>query len=253
MANLGLMAGLGEGLQQLGGSIYKTKVLDKLKEEETIRAEKRKEAKEANTVKEQRYVNKDGVWYEQDISLGTGRPIDERLAPKSKIDELNRNEEKERLAVETATLARDKARREEGYAAEDRALDLDAARAKIAESKADVDLKGAQAGYYRSGGGAGARSAAKEEPVLEDYVEDLIDGSPDLREQYTKGKDAPLTPAEFRQLASEHVAAMAGASQDHRKNFNQTIQRYLADKRVKGLTRQARGFRPLDEEEDSLP
>lgn len=252
MANWGALMGLGEGMTQLGGQVFKAKFLDKLKEEEAVRAEKRKEAKDANTVKEQKYVNRDGVWYEQDISLGTGRPIEERLAPKSKIDEFNRASEKERLGLEEAVLKVGKAKREEGYAAEDRALDLEGAKAKIAESAADARLKDAQAGYYASGGGSGARASAEAEAAgPEDYVQELIKQSADLKKQYTAGKEPKLSPGEFQEAARAAVTEGARRGMDPRQLLAETLRRFER-MRAKKYTRADRGIEAAVTEEDEL-
>lgn len=92
MANWGALMGLGEGLQQFGGSVFKSKFLDKLKEEEVLRKEKRDEAKTAAKIDKQNYIQKDGVWYEQDVNPN-GKVIDERLAPMNKVEEFNRKTE----------------------------------------------------------------------------------------------------------------------------------------------------------------
>lgn len=260
----GSMMGLGEGLQQLGGQVFKAKFLDKLKEEEDIRKEKRKEAKEANTVKEQRYVQKDGAWYEQDISLGTGRVMDERLAPQHKIKEFERQEQKDKIGLEASLLNLGKARREEGYAVEDRELDLSATRAKIRSEEAEARLKDAQSGYYATGGGAAASArvrAAHAEPrggepaqeaSQEDYVQELIKQSSDLQRQYTQGRNPQMTPAEFRDMARDVVRASAARGIDPRAAFSSAIRTFLADPRTRN--RKARGLEDMlvEDDEDSL-
>ena len=55
---------------------------------------------------------------------------------------------------------------EYGYQEEAAGLGLDQARADIASTKADVGLKGAQAGYYASGGGRGGRGTYKAPPLI---------------------------------------------------------------------------------------
>lgn len=248
MANWGALMGLGEGLTQLGGQVFKAKFLDKLKEEETVRAEKRKEAKDAGTIKEQKYINKDGVWYEQDVNLN-GKVIDERLAPKNKVEEFGRSEQKEKLGIEAQLLGIGKAKREEGYAAEDRALDVEGAKAKIAESKADVDLKGAQADYYRSGGGAGAKASAEAEAAgPEDYVQELIKQSADLKRQYVFGKNPKMTAAEFQDLARKVIVNAAQRGIDPRTAFAEAIKRFINDPRTKNDKN--RGLEAMVEEDE---
>lgn len=251
MANWGALMGLGEGLTQLGGQVFKAKFLDKLKEEETIRGEKRKEAKDAGTIKEQKYINKDGVWYEQDVNLN-GKVIDERLAPKNKIEEFGRSEQKEKLGIEAQLLGIGKAKRDESYAAEDRALDVEGAKAKIAESAADVRLKDAQAGYYASGGGAGAKASAEAEAAgPEDYVQELIKQSADLKKQYTAGKEPKLSPGEFQEAARAAVTEGARRGMDPRQLLAETLRRFER-MRAKKYTRADRGIEAAVTEEDEL-
>lgn len=248
MANWGLMMGLGEGMSQLGGQVFKAKFLDKLKEEETVRAEKRKEAKDAGTIKEQKYINKDGVWYEQDVNVN-GKVIDERLAPKNKVDEFGREEQKATLGIEALVLGNKKAQREEGYAAEDRARQVRMDEAKIKSEEADVGLKGAQSDYYRSGGSSGSRASAEAEAAgPEDYVQELIKQSADLKRQYVFGKNPKMTAAEFQDLARKVVVNAAQQGIDPRTAFAEAIKRFINDPRTK--KDQNRGLEAMVEEDE---
>lgn len=248
----GLMEGLGAGLQQLGGSVFKAKFLDKLKEEEAVRAEQRKEAREANTIKEQKYVQKDGVWYEQDIN-NYGKVMDERLAPKNKVDEFTRSEQKEKLSIENLVTGTDLNKKKLAAYDEDRALDTEMARAKIASEKADVGLKGAQADYYRMGGSSGARASAEAESAgPEDYVQELIKQSADLKKQYTAGKEPKLSAAEFQEAARAAVTEGARRGMDPRQILAETLRRF-EKMRSKKYTRADRGIEAaLTEDEEEL-
>lgn len=167
----GLMAGLGEGLQQLGGSVFKAKFLDKLKEEEALRAEKRAEAKEAAKIAKQNYIQKDGVWYEQDVNP-QGKVVDERLAPQNKVEEFNRKTEKDKAeaqkeALTLRTLEQTLSLNDKKLATfdEDRSLDK-----RLMEARIGSENRQFTPGAYRSGSGS-------TRPVYE------IDGDPVTRKQ----------------------------------------------------------------------
>lgn len=248
----GLMAGLGEGLQQLGGAVFKAKFLDKLKEEETIRAEKRKEAQEAAKIDKKEYINRDGVWFEQDINP-SGQVINERLAPKNKIEEFNRNEQKEKIGLENLITSSTLNKKKLDTYDEDRALDIEATRAKIEQDKAGAEENRAQADYYRMGGSGGAKAAAEAEAAgPEDYVQELLKQSKGLETQYTVGKTPKMTKAEYIQLA--RAAVLEGAKQgvDPRSTFAEILRRYLADPRVTKHTRSARGLEDELTDDDTL-
>ena len=89
----GFLQGLGAGMQELGGSVFKSKFLDKLKEEEEVRKESRAAQrladKEATTpVSTQFLVNENGRQVVRKLN-SMDKLVSERAATQTEIEEIN--------------------------------------------------------------------------------------------------------------------------------------------------------------------
>lgn len=245
MANYGLLAGLGEGLQQFGGAVFKAKFLDKLKEEEEVRKEERARKREESVVSESKL---DPVTGKISRFNKFGTKIREDQASQAEIDAANRDVEKAKQGIEAGALALAKARREEGYAAEDRELER-------RKAEAAIGLSEAQAGYYRD---RGDESAAKAGTTaggggVEDAVDQLIKDNNQLFREYVGGTDEEgrqlMTASEFRDVARQAVKAAAERGVDTRSFFADHLRRYQSHpKSLYGQGRTKKVKRPLDDE-----
>lgn len=108
----GVLSGLGEGLQAVGGAHMKATLDEKLaaaraarEEELTIAKEKRAAERARNTPdpKLTDFVQQDGVWYEV-IKGGEGNELERRLAPENKVREFQQADEDRRRSLENDIL-----------------------------------------------------------------------------------------------------------------------------------------------------
>lgn len=229
MASYGLLAGLGAGLQEIGGSIFKAKVLDKLREEEEVRAEERKAAREAKQVKETRLEDKGGGNWVKRSYNSLGDVVREDVAPANEIEaavaaaeKTRRDKEKDELDIKTSKLAL------ENYDA-DKALARRKVESEIAENEA-------QALYARGLGRQSASVAKANQPKsYEDTVDEFVKDNKNLFDEYVKTSDEDgekyMSASEFRSVASQAVRAAAERGLDPRSFFADHLRRYVNDKR----------------------
>lgn len=225
MASYGLLAGLGAGLQEIGGSIFKAKVLDKLREEEEVRAEERKAAREAKQVKETRLEDKGGGNWVKRSYNSLGDVVREDVAPANEIEaavaaaeKVRRDKEKDELDIQASRKAL------ENYDA-----DKTLARRKVESEIAEND---AQAQYHRGLGRQTGSSRTSLDSSIgkgeEDYAQELLKQSTALRKQY---EGEGMTAAEFENIvrSTNREAAIKGV--DPRSILAGNLQRYASRKK----------------------
>lgn len=227
----GALMGLGQGLQQVGGILTdnnKAKLAAKLEAE-------RDEAKAARDEKLRQlkltepdpslttYGQVDGAWMEE-IRNGKNEIIDRRLAPQSKVKELNFSDEKNRLSLEASTLGNDKARKELSV--------FDATHSL--ENK----LTEAQIGYYQDRGTAALTNATKPKggssdetklPTSADVAAAMIDNNKAIIEQFDIDPSVAKTIAD--RLAPQLIEqAKAGNVKDPSALFLQALREIKSGK-----------------------
>lgn len=174
-----LLEGLGAGLQQVGGSVFKAKFLDKLKEEEEIRKEQRRQEREAAKVAETRVEQgAEGEFWRQDYNA-EGKPINERkLADKTTIDKINQAAAQEKLNTQKQGL--EVLLGEKKLALTDReledydemkALKVQGLEAEIGRKKAMGDAALIRATRPASSGGRSSSKDEGPEPTERDYAQ----------------------------------------------------------------------------------
>lgn len=237
MSNWGILKGLGAGMEQVGGSIFKAKVLDKLKEEETIRSEeradRRKKAELANTVHDTKYIERDGVWYEQRRNKNL-EVIDERLAPKNEIDRLNTERDTNKITLDKLIADRDLGQKKLANYDADRQMDIedrDLTRrnieSQIAENKAQAER--ALRPDYRA-----TDNDDEKEYSPGELAQMLIEENEDIEKELTEaaeGETPKMSKQQFRQIAHS-VIRNTSAGHDPRSQFLDALNRYRAPGRT---------------------
>jgi len=237
MSNWGILKGLGEGMQQLGGSIFKAKVLDKLKEEEQVRAEdrqtRREEAKRASTVAQVRYIERDGVWMEQKLNSNYN-VIEETLAPKSEVDRLNRERQKDQVSLDNLVSQTELNKKKVANYDEDRAmgkeehqLDLELKRSGIAENLAQADSarRRGTSDWVGGSGSSGGSAGTTDDPTPGKLAQILVKENSALEKELTEGDTPQMSKGEFRQIALS-VIQNTSAGHDPRANFLKALRLY---------------------------
>lgn len=232
MADYGLLQGLGAGLQQLGGSIFKSKVLDKLKEEEAVRAEERAVAREAKKVASQRVIRKgDGTMVRQHLN-SQGDLVKEEPVDPYELEKIQREEKKEQAELERAGLAArlgeqklQLGERELGDYEEDRSLERRAKEANIAQSLASAERS--RRPDYRE---TVAEIEAADEPSPGMLANQLVKEYSDLQKEYTSGDDPAMSAQEFREVAQATVLQAARRGVDARVAFTHALRAFKSNK-----------------------
>lgn len=172
-----LLEGLGNGMQQVGGAVFKAKFLDKLKEQEAVRAEQRKQQRELSEVKESRVVpDGEGVFWKEDINKN-GEVLRRDLAPKTEIDKIKMGEQKDKLTLEeliargeNAKLTNKKLQFDVDTQAEDRELTNASVAALVGQRTAQGQAALIRADKYQPGGRGGSGGKEKEPASKRDYI-----------------------------------------------------------------------------------
>lgn len=228
--NSGFLEGLGAGLSEIGGAVFKSKVLDKLREEEETRKEERKAAREAKEVKETKLEDLGGGKWVRRSYNANGDMIREDAAAANDILAAENAAKKERLGLENLLLTQQKSQKELDAFDTDTALDrrYKEARIKQAEADAAYDL-----GLGRQ---TGSRGRKEDEPKgFEDSVDEFVKDNKNLYDEYVKSTDEDdtkyMTASEFRNVAREAVKAAAARRTDPRSFFSEHLRLYVQDKR----------------------
>lgn len=235
MAGYGLMMGLGQGLQQVGGMLmddYKTKLANKMDQEKEARAEARRQAEEqrkidlANNTPDlkasQFFQNDSGQWMEQlrsstGVKLGTPTPAsqDRILDFRKAESDIELGELAKRLNIQQSTLSIEKQARDlENYDA-DRARDI-----QYDEARIDATRRSNQ-----------PRSDSESSATMDDYANQLKAESPEVKVLFgQKSGDAePLvTPAELDMIALDVVkAAAARGLAPNNKMYRNAVEEFI--------------------------
>lgn len=232
MADYGLLQGLGAGLQQLGGSIFKSKVLDKLKEEEAVRAEERAVAREAKKVASQRVIRKgDGTMVRQHLN-SQGDLVKEEPVDPYELEKIQREEQKEKSAAEKEGLTvqglQQKLKLNEmelGNYEEDRGLERRVKEANIRQSEAAA-TRSLRPDYRETV----AEIEAADEPSPGMLANQLVDEYEDLQKEYTSGDDPAMSAQEFREVAQATVLQAARRGVDARVAFTHALRAFKSNK-----------------------
>lgn len=227
--NAGFLEGLGAGLTEIGTSVFKAKVLDKLKEEEEVRKEERKAKREAKEVKETRLEDLGGGKWVKRSYNANGDMIKEEAAPANEIIAAENEAKKTKLSLETALLTQQKAQKELDNFDADAALDRRYKEAQIGDAEA-------RALYNRGLGRQSSSDRKASEPKgFEDSVDEFVKDNKALFDEYVKGKDEDdtkfMSASEFRDVAKQAVKAAAERRLDPRSFFSDHLRRYVNDKR----------------------
>jgi hypothetical protein len=227
--NSGFLEGLGAGLSEIGGAVFKARVLDKLREEEEIRAEERKTAREAKQVKETRLEDKGGGNWVKRSYNSLGDMIKEDVAPANEIEAAVAAAEKTRREREKDELEIQASRK----ALENYDTDKELARRKTESEIAENLAQGRYAdGLGRQSAGVAKASQPKS---FEDTVDEFVKDNKNLFDEYVKGSDEDsmkyMSASEFRNVAREAVKAAAERGKDPRSFFADHLRRYVNDKR----------------------
>lgn len=208
MAGAGLLAGLGAGLQQLGGDIFKAKVLDKLKEEEAVRAEKRAEMRKAReVVKTEMITGPDGVPVVQDYNsqgdpVGTFRMPTKQQLTAIQNEEIKNKQETQKRALDISTgeqsLVQSLFKTENMEA--DRAFDMEQARART-EIQRQSGITGRISALTRGRD----KDDDDEEPTEEDFVTETKKVGQPFLEEKDEGGEAVFSAEEQDTLARQAV------------------------------------------------
>lgn len=239
----GALMGLGQGLQQLGGSMQenaKAKMLQQLELDKEERAEQRQverenraaarqEAQRAKQVESTKFVQRDGAWFEQKLNADRA-VVDEQLANKADIDRLNREERKEQASLDNLLTTQELNRKKLDTFEADRALDRRMQEAQISNYEASAQASRARGDSLESKltGGAGG---------MEDAVDQLLKDSGALTGQYTKPTDdeaLPLGQGDLREIARASVKAAAERGVDARTFFSNALRDFYA-RRTRGV------------------
>lgn len=238
--NYGLLAGLGEGLQQFGGAVFKAKFLDKLREEESIRAEERAEARKARQVTEKKLDPTTGTIKHYN---SVGDVIKEVPATAAELDEVKRATRKEELGIEGLVLRNKAAQDELDYAGTERKMKEERHRAQMEQDAAQTD-------YYRAGSLAKRMASTDSEDSAtrspEALARELIKQSPELKAQYAGGKEPVMSAQEFEMVAREAIKAAAQRGIDPRSFFAEHLRRYSNTSAAKRFNPSATGFAEED-------
>lgn len=227
--NAGFLEGLGAGLSEIGGAVFKAKVLDKLREDEEVRKEDRKAAREAKEVKETRLEDLGGGKWVKRSYNANGDMIKEESAPANEIVAAKNSAEKERVSIENAILTGKKAQKELDSYDEDQKLDREYKGALIEDARARAQ--------YNKGLGRQSASVAKanQPKGYEDTVDEFVKDNKNLFDEYVKTSDEDgtkyMSASEFRNVASQAVKAAAQRGLDPRSFFADHLRRYVNDKR----------------------
>jgi hypothetical protein len=229
------LEGLGAGLQGVGNKVMtdasndkKAALQEKLQQEREAREEQRAIAKEQRTalredstpdLRATDYVQKDGAWMERSRSA-TGKVLEEKLAPQSKIDELNMDRKKDEVSIESllAKTALDN-KKAASYDA-DHALDQDAKRSLI-DYRKDQGL----AATMRAEA-ATAPSVAEANKAPTDLANTLVKAYPDVVKEYTTGDSPKMTATQMQELAERVIRSAAAQRKDARAMFLEELKRY---------------------------
>lgn len=215
----GFMAGLGEGLQQFGGMISKNALQKKLEDERAAREEanqiRREERQQARALaqvdRNQSGLEQDaeGVWWQVNRNM-EGNELERKLAPKNKIDEINREQQKDKVTLDTLLTKQKAAELELRDYDEDRALDKRYKEAQI-KSLGDTGLA-----RLISAGNSGSGGSADVSQFAGDPVGAVREKYKDLIGEYQQGS-AALSGAEVDAAINrtKQLLASSWASRDN--------------------------------------
>lgn len=234
----GWMIGLGDGLQSIGKDMMQQKLTEAREaraEEMAARREQRAADRNRTTTQEQRYVQRDGVWFEQDLG-GEKNVLDERLAPENKVREFNDQEAKAKASAEKAALD---ARIGEARAglAEKELANYDADRAFDQQHKLRSLESRARVGDYSDSGSAGP---SEEEVVelLKDENKSTFDAIAKQFSDYTDQNGEPLVrPTAYDSLVRRTIKNLAarGVPMDRwNAEFQRSMDEYVKNIRAAG-------------------
>lgn len=226
MAGAGLLAGLGAGLQQLGGDIFKAKVLDKLKEEESVRAEKRAEMRKAREVaKTEMITGPDGVPVLQDYN-SQGQPVGTfRLPNKAQLDELKFEEGKRKQDLTKSALDIALGERSLADYDEDRALKRRLTEAQIKET----EQSGIASMIRASRPTASELKEPKAMPTVTEISNALVDDFKDISAPLLE--DGIMTPEEVRHNAEQAAIQARAESSDAGVIFQRRLKAFADARR----------------------
>lgn len=232
-----LLEGLGAGLQQVGGAVFKAKFLDKLKEQETIRAEKRKEEQELAKVAGVRIVSDgEGVFWRETVNSNDD-VLKRELAPKTEIDKIKFEEKKNNITLENlvtsgkaSQLDLQKKQFDVDTQAEDRELKNNALEALVGQREASGRADLIRAEKYQPGRSGGSRGSIEEQlvpvPASQAAAELIKDFAPIVR-QYTDAKDEEsLTQAQVLDLAMKAIKSAGANGKDVADTFRRSLDIY---------------------------
>lgn len=225
----GLMAGLGEGLQMIGGAVFKAKFLDKLKEQETVRAEQRLEqrnnAKVADTGIEQ---DGEGVFWKVRRNQN-GDILSKDLAPKNDIDKINNENEKAKLTHKS--LLANIGYKQKQIERNDENASL---KNSLLQSQIERNNKSGDAAMIRANKPSGSSSKAADPADFADsqLAEKLVKQYGPLVKEYTTDKKGPggkitdpsaMTQEEVYNVASESIRAANEQGKDPAEVFRRAL------------------------------
>ncbi len=208
----GFLQGLGAGMQELGGSVFKSKFLDKLKEEEEVRKESRAAQrladKEATTpVSTQFLVNENGRQVVRKFN-SMDKLVSERAATQTEIEEINHTKmqrdragQKEDLAIQKLTFEVDSQPEELEMKREAHARGLD--QRDYSNQTSRISAERPSAGR----GGGGIESALSAPIDNETTAIALLEAHKDLASSYTQGGDKAKLTRDIVERVARDVAA----------------------------------------------
>lgn len=225
MANWGLMMGIGQGLQQVGGMLEadsKTRLAAKLSQEKELRdaarEQQRFDREQLSFDKTGLKKDGDGVLWEVDYAKN-GKELDKRLASPDKLESFNMDREAASNKLKADALTIDmNTRKLEDYD-EDRGLER-AVKQSTIERNRDTGL----AAITRATNSSAGKSTAP--ASLSEAADTLVDSYPDLVKEVTtapSGETPLLSAADVQRVAAESVKIAAQRGQDAAAIFRDAL------------------------------
>lgn len=244
MADWGLLQGLGAGMQELGGAVFKAKFLDKLKEEEAVRKENRDQQRAlAKVARTEMITGPDGMLVEQDFNANGDKINEWRMPSKTKLDAIKHEEatRKQQLTKDALDIAKG----EFEVATQEEAWDLEKGvkNALIGQREAsgEAALYRAYNPPSRSGSGGsivdnltGSDGAVSPDKVAFGFMESPIGKG--LEKQYTTGDNA-LTFDEYMTVVKGATRIAAAEKKDAMAQIRLALKGAKENKAANGTTR----------------
>lgn len=219
MADYGALMGLGQGLQEVGMTMFKSHLAKKLAAEREAAEEQRIVAREERADRRLRarpdpdqsaFIERDGALFKQ-VRNAYGEVIDEALASADEIDKRNYTKQKQRNEITLGELnVTGKGLLNQINAAKaadaDKLTDLELAVKESMIRKNDSQGQAALIRANKTGSGSGAN--AGEPASMNEYANLLKKESKDVIAQY-KAEDETLTATEINRITRQAVEQAA--------------------------------------------